>query len=181
MRRRRTIRVATGVLVIASAIGLVAGTAFAKGARDVTITGPGLAAPVHLDTTSTSPSGTPAPSVGVNELADATGAFFAVFRTVPTPLERQRPVGSLGPRYRIVYQLYTGQDKVTPVRQDVYPFAHAGFVTYTPSGQRAFDKTVRSGWYTSAVHAGPFGGGMTSEAAIALFVSAGVPDRRTAD
>jgi hypothetical protein len=141
----------------------------------------GLAAPVHLDATSTSPSGTPVASVGVNELADATGAFFAVFRTAPTPLERHRPAGSLGPRYRIVYQLYTGPDQVTPVRQDVYPFARAGFVTDTPSGQRAFDQAVRSGWYTSAVYGGAFGGGMTSDAAIALFVSAGVPDRRTAD
>jgi hypothetical protein len=170
---RWTIRVATGVLLVVCGVGLVTGPAFAKGARDLTITGPGLAAPLHIDNTSANPS-----AASVNQLANATGAFYAVFRTTPSPLERQRPHSSLGPRYRIVYQLYTGQNEVTPVRQDVYPFARAGFVTYTPSRQRAFGKLVRSGWYTSFVRGGP-GGGMSSEAATVLFVSVGVPDRQT--
>jgi len=115
----------------------------------------------------------PAP-VGVNDLAEATGALYAVFRTTPTPIVRQRPPGALGPRYRIVYEIMTGQDEVTPVRQDVYPFARAGFVSYTPPRQRAFDKLVRAGWYIATPHGDT--SGMTSSAATALFVSAGIPD-----
>jgi hypothetical protein len=96
-----------------------------------------------------------------------TGTFYAAFRTTPSPIEASRPTGPLGPRYRIVYRLYTGEKEVTPVRQDVYPFARAGFVTFTPAGQRVFDKQVVSGWYTSPA------------SATELFVAAGVPDRRS--
>jgi hypothetical protein len=113
----------------------------------------------------------------VNRLAEATGALYAVFRTTPSPIARHRPAGPLGPRYRIVYGILTGENETTPVRQVVYPFARAGFITYTPPGQRAFDHAVRSGWYASEVQADP-GNGMTSQAATDLFVAAGVPEPR---
>jgi hypothetical protein len=85
---------------------------------------------------------------------------------------RERPAGPLGPRYRLTFNFFTGVEQVTPVRQDVYPFARAGFVSYTPPGQHVFEKKTRSGWYVSAPQ--PNGGGMTSEAARALLATFGV-------
>ena len=171
--RRTTGRGIAGAWLVASLVVALSGTAGAKGAQDATLTGPGISGELHIVNV---PEG-PAP-VNVNRLAEATGTDYAVFRTRPSPLESRRPAGPLGPRYRIVYRLYTGENEVTPIRQNVYPFARAGFVTYTPPGQRAFHKTVRSGWYVSAVQPSPVGGGMASETATAVFVSAGVPDRR---
>jgi hypothetical protein len=150
------------------------GDAAAKGAQSATITGPGIAGTLHIENVPDGPA-----AVNVNRLVQATGTDYAVFRTKPSPLQTERPQGSLGPRYKIVYRLITGENEITPVHQSVYPFARAGFVTYTPPGQRVFEKTVRSGWYSSAVQDDhPIGGGMSSDAAIAALVSAGVPDFR---
>ena len=159
-----------GVALVISVLALLPGTAFAKGARDATISGPGLREPLHVDSAQEGQS--------LHHLADSTGMYYAAFPATPSPIEPRPPRGRLGPRYRVVYELYTDMDTVTPVRQDVYPFARAGFVTYTPAGQRIFDKGVRSGWYTSAVQAVPIGGGMPSETATDAFVALGVPDRR---
>jgi hypothetical protein len=172
MLRRTTIRTIAGAWLVAALIFATSGPASAKGAQDATLTGPGIRGALHIVNVAQGPT-----AVNVNRLAEATGTNYAVFRTRPSPLEAQRPHGPLGPRYRIVYGVYTGENEVTPVRQIVYPFASAGFVTYTPPGQRMFHKNVRSGWYRSAVQASPVGGGMPSESATALFVSVGVPER----
>jgi hypothetical protein len=174
MRRHGIVRSLTAASLVAWLLFVLSGVADAKGAQDATVTGPGISGSLHIENVAEGPN-----AVNVNRLAQATGTDYAVFRTKPSPVESQRPRGPLGPRYRIVYRLYTGENEVTPVRQDVYPFARAGFVTYTPAGQHAFHKAVRSGWYTSAVQPSPVGGGMPSETAIAMFVSAGIPDRRT--
>ncbi len=55
----------------------------------------------------------------------------------------------MGPRYRAVYELSASEDTTVVVRQDLYPFAAAGFVSYTPPGQRVFEKTATSGWYVA--------------------------------
>jgi hypothetical protein len=128
---------------IVAGVVLLPATAWAKGAKDVTITGPGLATPVHLENAA-GPT-----TVDVNRLAEATGLFYAAFRAKPTPMVEPRPAGRLGPRYRAAYELYVAQDKVEVVRQDLYPFAAAGFVSYTPPGQRAFEHRTQSGWYVS--------------------------------
>ncbi len=175
MLRRSVVRAVAGAGVIAALLATVSGTASAKGAQDATLTGPGIAGSLHITNVPEGPN-----TINVNRLVEASGTDYAVFRSRPSPLRPDRPEGSLGPRYRIVYRLYTGENEVTPIRQDVYPFAHAGFVTYTPPGQRAFDKKVRSGWYTSAVQPSPPGGGIPSDTATALFIDAGIPNRRAA-
>jgi hypothetical protein len=173
MARRSLRSVAAATLTLSVVLALSA-DAGAKGAQSATVTGPGIPGTLHIENVPEGPA-----AVNVNRLIQATGADYAVFRTKPSPFRSVRPQGSLGPRYKIVYQLLTGENEVTPVHQSVYPFARAGFVTYTPPGQRVFEKRVRSGWYTSAVQDDhPIGGGMSSDAAIAAFVSAGVPDRR---
>jgi hypothetical protein len=172
MLRRTTVRSIAGAWLIVSLVIALSGPASAKGAQGATLAGPGIDGTLHVENVSAGPT-----TVDVNRLAEATGTDYAVFRTRPSPLESRRPHGPLGPRYRIVFRLYTGENEVTPIRQTVYPFAHAGFVTYTPAGQRAFDKAVRSGWYTSAVQHSPVGGGIPSEVATAMFVAVGVPSR----
>jgi hypothetical protein len=171
--RHTPISAVVGGLLVPLLVVALAGPASAKGAQDATLTGPGITTPLHIGNDPEGPT-----TVNVNRLVEATGTNYAVFRTRPSPLESVRPAGRLGPRYRIVYRLYTGENEATPVRQTIYPFARAGFVTYTPPGQRAFDAEVRAGWYTSAVQPTPVGGGMSSPAATALFVSVGLPDRR---
>jgi hypothetical protein len=172
MVRRTAARSIAGAWLVASLVIALSGPASAKGAQDATLIGPGIDGTLHIVNEPEGPA-----TVNVNRLAEATGTNYAVFHTRPSPLVSQRPRGPLGPRYRIVYRLYTGENEVTPVRQTVYPFARAGFVTYTPPSQRAFDKAVRSGWYTSAVQPSPVGGGIPSEAATAMFVSVGVPSQ----
>ena len=131
------------VATIVAGVALVPGSAWAKGAKGVTITGPGLDQPVHVENTA-------GPAVvEVNRLSEATGLLDAAFRTRPSPMTRARPAGTLGPRYRAVYELSASEDTTVVVRQDLYPFAAAGFVSYTPPGQRVFEKTATSGWYVA--------------------------------
>jgi hypothetical protein len=169
---RTLTRLAVVIVVGGAALSSWTGPATAKGAHSAVITGPGLSAPLNVSADATDGSVMP------NELMDATGTWFAVMVTKPSPLLDQPPPGPLGPRFRVVYELMTGADEYRPVRQVVYPFARAGFVTYTPPGQRAFHRDVRSGWYLSVAQS-TTAGGMSSEDATALFIRAGVPDRRT--
>jgi hypothetical protein len=162
-RRLLLVGLATGALVV-----VPAGVASAKGAQVVTITGPGLSPALRLDNLHDEP-GLPGP----NDLANATGAFLVTSSEATSAITGHRPDGSLGPRYRITFQIMTGPDEYQPLRQDVYPFARAGFVVHTPSGQRVFDRKVKAGWYTSAKQSEYTG--MESDAATALLVAAGVP------
>jgi hypothetical protein len=159
------------IAAVAAAVTLVPTTAWAKGPKNVTITGPGLQQPLHLENT-TGPQ-----PVTVNDLAQATGLYYAAFHTTPTPITDTRPAGRLGPRYRAVYALYASQNTVTKVRQNLYPFAKAGFVTYTPSHQRLFNRSVPGGWYVATTSFN----GIDGQAATAMLVALGAPDRRARD
>ncbi len=174
MVRRRIFQTITGMGGVVVCVAMLSGVAAAKGARDATITGPGIRGSLVVGNGSQNPA-----PVNVNNLAVATGTFYALSSSGPSPIQAQRPSGTLGSRYRMVYRMYTGADEVTPIRQDVYPFARAGCVTYTPRGQRTFGKAARSGWYTSDVQPSPYEGGTTSAAATELLLMAGIPDRST--
>ena len=162
-RRLLLVGLAAGALVAAPAEA-----ASAKGAQVVTIIGPGLSPALRLDNLHDEP-GVPGP----NDLANATGAFLVTSTEGTGAITDHRPDGVLGPRYRITFQIMTGPDEYQPLRQYVYPFARAGFVVRTPSGQRVFDRKVRAGWYTSAKQSAY--SGMESDEATALLVAAGVP------
>ena len=153
-------------------IALAPATAWAKGAKDVTISGPGLNRPVTVENT-VGPH-----VVEVNRLAEATGLFYAAFRTKPSPMTRARPAGRLGPRYRAVYELYASEATTVTIRQDIYPFAAAGFASYTPPGQRALDKTATSGWYVTSDTTNT---GIDGRRATGMLVALGVLDRHARD
>lgn len=180
MLRRWMRRIVIAAVIAVSLVALVPGAASAKGARDATITGPNLAVPVRVSCCQAPVVGPAAESHregNPNELAEATGLAYAAFRVWPTPMVQQRPAGPLGTRYRVTFNYYTGVDRVTPLRQDVYPSAQAGFVTHTPRGQQLFDKRVRSGWYVATPQ--PNGGGMTTADARALLAALTSPKQES--
>ena len=121
MLRRSLVGSVVAASLVALLVGVFAGPASAKGAQEATLTGPGITGTLHIGNVPEGPA-----IVNVNRLVEATGTDYAVFRTRPSPLTSQRPPGPLGPRYRIVYRLYTGENEVTPVRQTIYPFALPG-------------------------------------------------------
>ena len=91
-----------------------------------------------------------------------------------------RPKGDLGPRYTITYRL-PGPNGEETIRQDLYPYADGGPLTYTPTDQTFFgSNVVRGGWYraspelkTTLVKAGlpasaPSGGASPTDDGVAL-------------
>jgi hypothetical protein len=134
----------TGVVVVPT-------SAEAKGAMEVTVTGPGLEAPIRID------------DVLANRIAQKSG----LFRRPSTGALVGRPAGDLGPRYVATYAWLIEQDETTPLREELYPFAAEGAVTHTPSGQNVGESSAPGGWY----RAGP-------ELTL-LLVNAGIPVPRS--
>ena len=131
-------RIAVLVGVALMAIVLVPEAAMAKGMRSATIEGPQLAQPIRLDGDANS----------ANRLAEVSGIYETMWGDAG---EDTRPSNRLGPRYVVTFDLLVGQDETAPIRQQLYPLAEGGAVTYTRPGQRirGRDKSV-GGWY----HAG---------------------------
>ena len=129
----------------AAAIAVLVGAvpAQAKGPTQATISGPGLAKSIVVDG-----MGEPGASDRLAELADGSGLFRFLFGSESgqgTALAQQ-PAGALGPKFALSYQVPAGE--LLTIRQDLYPFAAGGPVTYTPPGQRGFtDQPTGSGWY----------------------------------
>jgi hypothetical protein len=121
-------------VALAAAIALVPTPADAKGAREMTVAGPGLTAPIRLASSSES-------AASPNRLAVTSG----LFNQFPDRHLGSRPAGDLGSRYVATYHWLIAQDKTTPIRQDVYPFTDVGAVTYTRPTEQVGE--VRGGWY----------------------------------
>jgi len=126
----------TFVAAIAAAL-LVPAVASAKGPSDATISGPGFSKKVKV--LNDGSGGTPG-----GDLTQQSGFFPAAFGQSPDPMLHRRPT-HLGPRYTIVWKV-PGEANFR-VRQDMYPYARDGAVTYMKPGQPIFDMTTRGGWY----------------------------------
>jgi hypothetical protein len=107
----------------------------AKGARAVTIYGPGIGT-IHLTYTRNSKD------VDLNDVADLT-RINDIFNAVTHQPEQQAPSGDdLGPRYVVTYDF--GIDGVT---QEVYPHAPGGPRIYFPPGQDLYgEMPIAAGW-----------------------------------
>jgi hypothetical protein len=144
-----------GVLVLTGT-----GPAFAKGADQATITGPGLAQAIVL--TGEGEPGTSGDHLG--QLANSSGLFVAMFgpsggqRLAPTA-----PAGALGPRYQVAFRVPGGAPTPDVVRQDLYPLAAGGPVTYTPPDQTELGGRTTGGWYRAP------------DGFVALLASVGLP------
>jgi len=141
-----------GVVVVVSALA-VASTAFAKGATQATIKGPGLkkgGLVLESDSGSDPTSGS-----RLGQLATASGFFPAVFDQQPDPMLRERPKGTLGPKYTAEYVMPGPNGGTSTIRQDLYPYAKPYALSYTKPGQPFFDRGqgTHGGWFltTSAV------------------------------
>lgn len=139
MRRLALLGTFAGALVLAA-------SAQAKGPVSATIDGPGTGGGITLGGNGEPGSGAP-----LGNLSDQAGLFPAAFGQTPSPMMAGRPKGDLGPRYTITYRLPGPNGEDSTIRQDLYPYAKAGPVTYTAPGQGFFgtERTV-GGWFQAA-------------------------------
>jgi hypothetical protein len=129
----------TLILAAIAALVLPAG-AFAKGPSKASITGPN-GRTVEFSANGEEP-GTPA-----GDLAQFAGFFPAVFGQEPDPMLRGRPKGVLGHKFTVTYVVPGPDGQADRIRQDLYPYAKSGPVTYMAPGQKIFDTTTRGGWF----------------------------------
>jgi hypothetical protein len=114
--------------------------ASAKGPTEGSVSGPGFSKVVKV--LNDGGGG----SVGDN-LTQESGFFPAAFGQSPDPMLHRKPAGPLGPRYTIAWKVPGGDGAMFHIRQDLYPYARGGAVTYTKPGQPIFDMGTRGGWY----------------------------------
>lgn len=141
-----TRRVAICALAAAVTALALAATAVAKGPSEASISGPGGQGPYNF-TGSGEHTGT-----ALGYLTDQAGFFPAMFGQEPDPMLAERPSGELGPKYTITYTV-PGPDGIDDlVRQDLYPYAAGGPVTYTPPGQPFFEvEETHGGWFQASI------------------------------
>jgi hypothetical protein len=139
----------------------VASAALAKGASQATIDGPGLSKPVLLKSDT---GGDPTYGSKLGTLANETGFFPAVFNQQPDPMTRERPKGTLGPKYTIAWVMPGPNNETSTIRQDLYPYATPYPLTYTKPGQLY--------WSTRRTHGGWFGAPQQLRSTV---VSVGLP------
>jgi hypothetical protein len=119
---------------------LIPATASAKGPSEATITGPGLDSAIEFK----GQEGNYSQAFG--QLIEAGGFFPQTFVQSPDPVKRNRPTGRLGPRYDVSY-VVPGPSTDT-LRQELYPYAALGPVTYMKPGQRFWgDQQTHGGWF----------------------------------
>jgi hypothetical protein len=135
-------------LLIAAVLCLLVlpATALAKGPTGATITGPGLAEPLRLGGPRALAPGQPL------EVLATQGGFFAVaWGAAPGKALAHSPTKPLGPKYRVSYLVPGPSGSEDRIRQDLYPYARGGPVTYTPAGQPFFDgRRTNGGWFRAA-------------------------------
>ena len=138
--------VALGALAVASA-------ALGKGASQATINGPGLKKGGLV--LKSDNGGDPSSGSRLGQLANAAGFFPAVFDQAPDPMLRDRPKGTLGPKYTVEYVMPGPDGTSSTIRQDLYPYAKPYALSYTKPGQRFWDRGqgTHGGWFltTSAI------------------------------
>lgn len=134
------IRLALAAALAALAIPAIAS---AKEPSQASISGPGFSKTI-LPTSGTEWGETP-----LSQLTELSGFFPSSVGQSPDPMLHSKP-SALGPRYTIVWTVPGPPGPATyRVRQDLYPYARGGAVTYTKPGQPIFDGTTQGGWYRS--------------------------------
>jgi hypothetical protein len=154
---RTELRIVLGV-VLAAGAALVPSAAQAKGASSAQLSGPGIDEPIHFEDGTT-----PA-----NELAQAAGLFTALHDLSSTAVQPNPPPGDRGAKYVVTYDYMVGQDEdldyvYEQIRQEIYPFAAGGPLTYTPPGQQLFEEPTGGGWLRAG------------DRFLSMLVSAGLP------
>jgi hypothetical protein len=150
----RSLLIALGAIVAL----LLPTAAEAKGPLAATISGPGLSAPIQIRGNG---EGDTSSDLGV--LVTEGGFFPQAFGQSPDPLLKSKPT-VLGSRYTVVY-VVPGPTTDT-LRQNLYPYAARGPVTYMAPGQRFWGNQVTpGGWYR----------GVVASSLRAMLIRAGLP------
>lgn len=144
-------RIAVSVAAVAAVVLGLAAPASAKGADQATITGPGLSEPIVI-----SGNGEPGSGEQLGQFCDGSGLFTFMFGGDNGSGQRlgAPPAGDLGPKYSIAYRVPDGSLNGATFRQDLYPSAPNGPVTFTPDGQEVFGNETNSGWFQPAASFG---------------------------
>jgi hypothetical protein len=139
MRLRALFAVAVGALFLAIAIPATAKPPI----TEAQISGPGLGGGGLRISGRSAASGMWASGIDLfGQLDDAMADSIA---------ELGLTAARLGPRYVVVYRFAAGPKPPEIVRQELYPYAMGGPVTYTPPGHRLFGGLiVTTGWYLSS-------------------------------
>ena len=120
--------------------------ATAKGPSAASITGPGLRHALSIQG-----YGEGGNDTALGTLVSEGGFFPQAFGSTPTATTSQ-PVGSLGPRYEVTYTVPGGTQGDSTLRQDLYPYAVQGPVTYMAPAQKFWDtQSTPGGWYRGTV------------------------------
>ena len=127
------------ILLAFAALALPA-AALAKGPTEGSISGPGYSKTVKVLYDGGGGS-------AGDKLSQASGFFPAVFQQSPDPMLHRKPSGELGPRYTVVWTVPGGESNVFHIRQDLYPYAKGGAVSYTKPDQPIFGMGTVGGWY----------------------------------
>jgi hypothetical protein len=136
-------RLVLAPLAVALFAALVPAAALAKGASEATIEGPGLDSPITVKDRGLHSK--------LGHLAEVTGFYPAVFARIPDPMLQERPEGNLGPRYTITWVMPGPNGETDRIRQDLYPFASKGPVSYVRPGQPFFETDgTHGGWYVAS-------------------------------
>jgi hypothetical protein len=132
------------LLLAALALALPA-TALGKGPSGAEMSGPGDGGGITF-TGGGESGGTP-----LGDLTQLGGFFALTFGQEPDPTLATRPAGDLGPKYTITYTVPGPNNEVDRLKQDIYPYAPGGPVTYMKPGQKFFaTEETRGGWFKAA-------------------------------
>jgi hypothetical protein len=127
------------ILLLALTALAMPSLALGKGPTAATMDGPGGGGGITF-------SGDEA-SGSLGQLTEQSGWFAAAFAQEPNPLLAGRPKGDLGPKYTVAYTVPTDMNRTVTIRQEIYPYASPGPVTYMAPGQPIFDMTTPGGWF----------------------------------
>lgn len=132
------------ILILALAALALPAAAFGKGPSGAVINGPGGG-----DDGSGGIMFGGGPNSGLFGLSEQAGLFPAVFARQPDPMLKRRPEGDLGPKYTIVWTVPGPNNETWKLRQDLYPYAQSGPVTYMAPGQKVFEIPggTHGGWF----------------------------------
>jgi hypothetical protein len=126
-------------LLLALAVLAMPAQALGKGPSAATLEGPGGGGGISF-------SGDEG-SGPLGNLTQQSGWFAAAFAQKPNPMLAARPQGDLGPKYTVTYTVPGPNNDTFVIRQELYPYASPGPVTYMAPGQPIFDMETRGGWF----------------------------------
>lgn len=146
-RHERSKKMKRVVLILAITALALPASAVGKGPSEAVISGPGGGdgdGSSGITFKGCCADGTP-----TMMLAERAGFFAAAFGQQPDPMLGEPPAGALGPKYTITYTVPGPNNETWKIKQDLYPYAADGPLTYMKPGQELFENPggTPGGWF----------------------------------